>query len=147
MTHREKLIEILSRYFQIGDSYAYNLMRDKEAFAVGTMSLEDFEEFDDFTVADIVDNLLENGVIVPILRIGQKVWLLVRIYDSKKKTGGIEVVECVISSFSVNQLNQFFTARYMDSEISIHPSEIGESVFLTYDEAEKALKELNNEIQ
>lgn len=145
MTQREKLIEILSRYFQIGDSYAYNLTRDKEAFAVGTMSLEDFEEFDDFTVADIVDNLLENGVIVPILRIGQKVWLLVRIYDSKKKTGGIEVVECVISSFRVNQLNKFFTAHYKDNEISIHPSEIGKSVFLTRDGAEKALVEMSKE--
>ena len=40
MTQREKLIEILSRYFQIGDSYAYNLTRDKEAFAQSTMRLQ-----------------------------------------------------------------------------------------------------------
>lgn len=61
---REKLIEILSRYFDIGDSYAYNLTRVKEAFHIGTMSFEDFQEFDDETVADIADFLLENGVIV-----------------------------------------------------------------------------------
>lgn len=62
MTDREKLIELLSSYFGIGDSYAYNLTRVKSAFAVGTMSLEDFEEFDDDTVADIADYLLSHGV-------------------------------------------------------------------------------------
>lgn len=61
-TDREKLIELLSSYFDIGDSYAYNLTRVKSAFAVGTMSLEDFEEFDDDTVADIADHLLPHGV-------------------------------------------------------------------------------------
>lgn len=32
---RERLTELLSRYFTIGDSYAYNLTRVKEGFAVG----------------------------------------------------------------------------------------------------------------
>lgn len=32
MLEREELIELLSRYFQIGDSYAYNLTRVKTAF-------------------------------------------------------------------------------------------------------------------
>ena len=64
MTDREKLIETLSRYFDIGDSYAYNLTRVKTAFAVGTMSLEDFEEFDENTVGDIADYLIANGVVI-----------------------------------------------------------------------------------
>lgn len=64
MTQREKLIEILSRYFTIGDSYEYSLLRVKSAFAIGTMSLEDFVEFDDEKVADIADYLLTNGVVV-----------------------------------------------------------------------------------
>lgn len=92
-------------------------------------------------VATLANHLLENGVIVPPCKVGQSVWILTRNYDSKKNSCSIEVVECVISSFRVNQLNQFFTAHYMDSEISIHPSEIGESVFLTYDEADKARAE------
>ena len=92
-------------------------------------------------VATLADHLLENGVIVPPCKVGDKVWVLTRNYDYKENSCSIEAVETVISSFRVNQLNQFFTARYMDSEISIHPSEIGESVFLTYDEAEKALAE------
>ena len=61
---REKLIELLNKYFTIGDSYAYNLTRVKEAFAVGTMSLDDFVEFDEEVTADIADHLIANGVTV-----------------------------------------------------------------------------------
>lgn len=61
MLERDELIELLSRYFQIGDSYAYNLTRVKTAFEVGTMSLDDFEEFDEDTVADIADYLIEHS--------------------------------------------------------------------------------------
>lgn len=64
MTDREKLVELLAKYFTIGDSYAYNLTRVKEAFAVGTVTIDDFVEFDDEVVADIADHLLANGVTV-----------------------------------------------------------------------------------
>ena len=64
MDVREKLVELLSEYFDIGDSYAYNLTRVKSAFACGTMGFDDFEEFDDETVADIADHLIANGVTV-----------------------------------------------------------------------------------
>lgn len=50
------------RYFSIGDSYAYNLTRDKQAFVVGTMSLDDFEEFDEDVIDDIVNYLIKNGL-------------------------------------------------------------------------------------
>lgn len=64
MDVREKLVELLSEYFDIGDSYAYNLTRVKSAFACGTMRLDDFVEFDDEVVADIADHLIANGVTV-----------------------------------------------------------------------------------
>lgn len=64
MTDREKLIEILAKYFTIGDSYEYSLTRVKEAFAIGTMTLDDFVEFDDDKVADIADHLISHGVYV-----------------------------------------------------------------------------------
>ena len=51
-------------YFSIGDSYSYNLTRVKSAFAVGTISLEDFEEFDESLINDLVDYLLKNNVII-----------------------------------------------------------------------------------
>ena len=64
MDVREKLVELLSKYFDIGDSYCYNLTRTKNAFACGTMGFDDFEEFDDETVADIADHLIAHGVTV-----------------------------------------------------------------------------------
>ena len=64
MDVREKLVELLSKYFNIGDSYAYNLTRVKSAFACGTVGLDDFEEFDDETLGDITDYLIANGVTV-----------------------------------------------------------------------------------
>ena len=64
MDVREKLMELLAKYFDIGDSYAYNLTRTKSAFACGTVGFDDFEEFDEETVADIADNLISNGVTV-----------------------------------------------------------------------------------
>lgn len=80
MSDREKLIEVLSKYFDIADPYAYNLTRDKTAFAVGTMSLEDFEEFNEETMADIADHLIANEVVIQ--KRGE--WILV---DKKKGTG------------------------------------------------------------
>ena len=61
---KEKLVELLAEYFNIGDSYAYNLTRVKSAFACGTVGLDDFEEFDDETVKDIASYLTDNGVTV-----------------------------------------------------------------------------------
>lgn len=64
MDVREKLVELLSKYFDIGDSYAYNLTKVKSAFACGTMGFDDFEEFDEETVEDIASYLISNGVTV-----------------------------------------------------------------------------------
>lgn len=62
MDVRKKLVELLAEYFNIGDSYAYNLTRVKSAFACGTVGLDDFEEFDDETVEDIASYIIDNGV-------------------------------------------------------------------------------------
>ena len=64
MNTKDKLKDLLMEYFSIGDSYSYNLTRVNSAFAVGTVSLEDFEEFDESVVDDIVDYLLENNVTI-----------------------------------------------------------------------------------
>ena len=64
MDVRKKLAELLSEYFDIGDSYAYNLTRVKSAFACGTMGFDDFEEFDEETVEDIAAHLISHGVTV-----------------------------------------------------------------------------------
>lgn len=59
---KENIKTVLDKYFDIGnDTYAYNLTRVKTAFDVGTMTLEDFEEFDSETTADIADYLVDNA--------------------------------------------------------------------------------------
>lgn len=59
MLDKEKLKEILMRFFNIGDSYAYNLTRVKEGFVVGTITIDDFEEFDEEIIDDLVEYILE----------------------------------------------------------------------------------------
>lgn len=57
----EVLKEILMNYFDInGDTYAYNLTRVKSAFEVGTITLDDFEEFTEETIDDMVAYIKEN---------------------------------------------------------------------------------------
>lgn len=57
----ERLKDVLMDYFDINnDTYAYNLTRDKEAFCVGTMTFEDFEEFSEEIIDDIVKYIKEN---------------------------------------------------------------------------------------
>lgn len=51
----DKLKDILMEYFDIGDSYTYNLTRVKSAFEVGTVSLDDFEEFTEEIIDDMVE--------------------------------------------------------------------------------------------
>lgn len=50
------------QYFDIGDSYAYNLTRVKEGFVVGTVTIDDFEEFSEEIIDDIVEYILDKYV-------------------------------------------------------------------------------------
>lgn len=48
--------KLLMEYFRIGvDCYAYNLTRDKSAFECGTVTVNDFDEFDEEIIDDIID--------------------------------------------------------------------------------------------
>lgn len=57
---KEVLRKILAKYFDLGDSYVYNLTRDKKAFSTGTMALDDFQEFNDYNVDDLVNYIVKN---------------------------------------------------------------------------------------
>lgn len=49
------LKELLMEYFRIGvDCYTYNLTRDKSAFECGTVTVNDFEEFNEEVIDDII---------------------------------------------------------------------------------------------
>lgn len=48
--------KLLMEYFRIGvDCYSYNLTRDKSAFECGTVKVDDFEEFNEEVIDDIID--------------------------------------------------------------------------------------------
>lgn len=125
---RERLIQLLSRYFDIGDSYTYNLTRVKSAFDVGTVDLDDFEEYTEDDVANLADYLLDNGVIVPPVKVGQTVWWCSRFNGIFKYT----IARIVVSDGKM---------CYYDNYNSVwHDSDIGKHLFLTREAAEEALK-------
>ena len=51
----KQLKEILMSYFCIGDSDTYQLTRVKEAFQIGTMTFDDFVEWDEEHVDDLIE--------------------------------------------------------------------------------------------
>lgn len=59
VVQREAVMQALNKYFSIGDSYTYELTRVKEAFYVGTMTLDDFEEWNEDNVSDLCDYLMK----------------------------------------------------------------------------------------
>ena len=81
------------------------------------------------TVTEIAEHLISNGVIVPPCKVGDRVY---------RPSDCLGVVQFVIISFNIYESEMFFTD---DSENIIYLSDIGKTVFLTREEAEKALKE------
>ena len=76
--------------------------------------------------------LLEHGVIVPPCKVGDKVY---------RPSDCLGVVQFVIISFNIYESEMLVTD---DSENIIYLSDIGKTVFLTREEAERALKESEN---
>lgn len=53
------IARILMEYFTIGNSYTYELTRDKAAFGIGTMTFDDFVEWDESQVADLSEYIIQ----------------------------------------------------------------------------------------
>ena len=81
------------------------------------------------TLTEITEHLIENGVICLPCKVGD------RVYRPSKYLG---VVQFVITSFNMYQSEMFFTD---DSDNTIYLPDIGKTLFLTREEAEKALEE------
>ena len=130
------MIELLNKYFEVGDSDFYICNRVKEAFVLGTMSLDDFSEIDEENTADIADYLLANCIVVPPCKVGDTVYEIVYSYSNhdirkiikKRVVNGIEIGK------------DGFIALRCGRTVVLFATDIGKSVFLTRDEAEKALK-------
>ena len=117
MTDRERLIQLLMEMYE---KHAVNLVL----------------YFTDEESAIIADKLLAQGVIVPPVKVGDKVW----------RRGGysFRVVEIDIhKNYTIFRCGNDGTDDYMAFDIS----DIGKTVFLTREEAEAAIRktEGNNE--
>lgn len=76
MNTRDKIHSAINEHIDIEDTYAYFLTREKSSFSVGTVTLDDFEEWTDSDVADLTDSIMEK--INPELNENQQVvfeWL------------------------------------------------------------------------
>lgn len=128
---KEKLIELLNKYFNVGDSDFYVCNRVKEAFTLGTMSLDDFSEVDEENTSDIADYLLANGVIVPPCKVGDTV------YFTKAHFGFLPTPKAEkIRKIELYDIDVIFRTESR----AFNDKAIGSTVFLTKEEAEKALK-------
>ena len=114
MTERERLIELINQ---------------AQAKSDDNFGMTNSEQMADF--------LLENGVIVPPVKIGQSIWTAENFTDNVPREGYITVIE-----YDCNSSYDFWTSFGkipLSAEFSFE--EIGKTVFLTREEAEKALEE------
>lgn len=131
MTDRERLIELL-----------------QEA------QLECFRNFGVTNTAEIADYLLDNGVIVPLVKVGDTVYIenephkvLYMLIENKiSYRARFDCNEqCSECSFAQKtDFNGFIMCRGEEYP-EFKASDIGKTVFITHEEAEKALKERNND--
>jgi hypothetical protein len=115
MTERERLIELI----HMGIEYARRQMQDEGV---------------DFAYVDVADHLLANGVIVPPVAVGQPVWFIPPTAH-KPMIAETEIDKVVLKRGGL-YIKLAFNAMYETSCKSI-----GKTVFLTKEDAEKALKE------
>ena len=99
------------------------------------------KEGNNWKVENIADYLLDSGVIVPLCKVGDVVWLTLELLK-----GGLEIVEsrCVkITIISDRQTvySMHINDRAIGNTLEFYDDEFGKTVFLSREEAEKALKE------
>ena len=92
----------------------------------------------------IADHLLANGVIVPPCKVGDKAYHLTNT-DTLEEFGISEIFEGKVCSISKEEETLWIFARY-DNGLNFWYTEkdIGKNLFLTKEEAEKALERSGN---
>ncbi len=119
MTQRERLIELLKQAFYNAD-----------------------DNYGAPNIKQVADNLLENGVIVPLIKVGQTVYY---IFNGFIEPCTVEVI--FLSDYEDKDGNRTYMADiHFDRDdfpytvAEIYFTDIGKTAFLTKEEAEKALK-------
>ena len=125
MTDRDRLIELLR-----------NCIEENVGVNDPNVSFEvDYE--------NIADHLLANGVIVPPCKVEDTVYVISRYY-----TGDWEVYKCEIDTITIYKNNTFISCvandvRFGKINFGLNISEMGKTVFLTKEEAERELEKRN----
>ena len=126
MTERERLIELISEAKDI-----YHTM------PLVNGCKPEFEYF-------LADHLLANGVIVPPCKVGDTLYDLTTV-DTEKELNVNEIFCGTAQGFSFDGKTIWISASYTNGLFYYHRSnEIGKTVFLSRELAEKALSERSN---
>lgn len=140
MTNKERLIQALSDYFNITDTYAYNLTRVKEGFEVGTVSVEDFEEFDKDTIEDLANYLIDCNVVALPCKKGDRIFDVIEFLDDTEHPLLIEdTVNTVELRWIGTSDDLYFTVCGCD----FADDDFGDTVFLSKQEAIERINKLN----
>lgn len=129
MTERERLIELLK----------------KAPYGANAITLSDKHK--DSILGEIADYLLENGVIVPPVSLGDKIYEIISPKD--REPYFITATVCAVhiadgSRNSCQRKRESYIVAECPGTKYVHKypiSKFGKTVFLTREEAEKALKE------
>ena len=128
MTQREKLIELLKESKLCGKRFD--------------------DQYSDGTIAIIADHLLHNGVIVPPCKVGDSCYPLngsETELTCEEKISRITISEKNIIIGYYEHWDYFTRCRKTDNwRLPLRTRILGKSVFLTREEAKKALKEREN---
>ena len=93
----------------------------------------------------LADHLLANGVIVPPCKVGDTVYYLTT-EDTEKELNVTDIFCGTVQGLGFDGTNIWISAKYTNGLFYYHKStDFGKTVFLTKEEAEKALAERKGE--
>lgn len=127
MTQKEKLVELIEDSINKWDFYLYHFDDERLYDDESEEKKKTFEEF-------ISGYLLENGVIVPPCKVGDKMYCDGK-YFASQYTG--EIMEFPVNIVETTVISTFRG----EIDVQFDFDDFGENVFLTKEEAEKALAE------
>ena len=122
MIQRERLLKMIDEGFSKTPCYIGEDCNGKECIYCGQEALADY--------------LLANGVIVPPVKVGDVVWLIV---TGKPLKFAVTYVYFVKDEFT--ELMHIEAEKENEADFVFVPTDIGKTVFLSREEAEAALRE------
>lgn len=106
---KETIAEVISQHIALEDTYTYELKRAKSSFEVGTMSLDDFEEWTEENVDDLAKSIVD--ALQPQLNENQKLLLedLREIKESQKDKNMLGLIWVLGQRFTTKSNIKSFT--------------------------------------